>query len=69
MFEPSEVLAVHYIIAESPRMLTGIRVFFKDGTSKVFKGADLAAALAKVKVVFPPKPGSNWISDQPPPKE
>jgi hypothetical protein len=40
-------------------------VFFKDGTSKVFRGAELAAALETVKIAFPPKPGSQWIGDQP----
>ena len=64
MFE-SGVLAVHYMIAQSPKRLTGIRVYFKDGTSKVFHGADLAAALAVVKVAFPPQPGSQWVSGQP----
>jgi hypothetical protein len=65
MFEPKDVLAVHYRISESPKRLTGIRVFFNDGTSKVFRGAELAAALAIVKIAFPPKPGSQWVSDQP----
>ena len=69
MFEPNDVLAVQYIIQESPKRLTGIRVFLKDGTSRVYRGADLAAALAVVKIAFPPKPGSQWISDQPLPKE
>jgi len=69
MFEPSDVLAVHYMISESPKRLTGIKVFFKDGTSKAFHGANLAAALAIVKIAFPPKPGSTWISDQPFEKE
>jgi hypothetical protein len=41
------------------------QVFFRDGTSKVFHGAELAAALAVVKTAFPPKPGSHWIGDQP----
>jgi hypothetical protein len=66
MFEPKDVLAV---ISETPKRLTGNRVFFQDGTSKVFKGSELAAALAVVKIAFPPKSGSNWISDQPLPKE
>jgi hypothetical protein len=65
MFEPGDVLAVHYLIAKSPKRLMGIRVFFKDGTSKAFHGKELADALAIVKIVFPPRPGSNWISDQP----
>ena len=65
LFKPVDVLAVHYRISESPKRLTGIRVFFRDGTSKVFPGAELAAALAVVKVAFPPKPGSQLISDQP----
>jgi hypothetical protein len=65
MFEPSDVLAVHYMIEESPKRLKGIRVFFKDGTSKAFRGSELAAALAIVKIAFPPRPGSQWISDQP----
>jgi hypothetical protein len=70
MFQPKDVLAVHYMIEKAPpKRLTGIRVFFNDGTSKVFKGPELAAALAIVKIVFPPKPGSTWISDQPLPKE
>jgi hypothetical protein len=64
MFEPSDVLAVHYIISEGLRRLTGIRVFFKDVTSKAYHGTQLAAALAIVKIAFPPKPGSQWISDQ-----
>ncbi len=38
MFEPGAILAVHYMISEAPKRLTGIRVFFQDGTSKVFKG-------------------------------
>jgi len=65
MFEPADVLAVQYRISESPKRLTGIKVFFRDGTSKVFHGAELAAALAVVKIAFPPKPGSQSISDQP----
>ena len=65
LFEPADVLAVQYRISESPKRLTGIRVFFRDGTSKVFHGAELAAALAVVKIAFPPTPGSEWISDQP----
>jgi len=65
MFEPADVLAVQYMISEAPKRLIGIRVFFKDGTSKVFKGTELDAALAIVKVAFPPRPGSTWISDQP----
>ena len=69
MFEPADVLAVHYMIEKAPRRLTGIKVFFKDGTSKAFHGAELAAALAVVKIAFPPKPGSQWISDQPLQKE
>ena len=69
MFEPGDVLAVQYKIVESPKRLTGIRVFFKDGTSKAFHGAELAATLAIVKIAFPPKPGSEWISDHPLPKE
>ena len=68
MFEPGDVLAVQYKVAQSPKRLTGIRVFFKDGTSKAFHGAELAAALAIVKIAFPPKPGSEWISDQPLPR-
>jgi hypothetical protein len=69
MFEPTDVLAVHYMIQECPKRLTGIRVYFTDGTSKMFKGPELAAALAIVKIAFPPRPGSNWISDQPLPKD
>ena len=65
MFEPGDVLAVQYKIVQSPKRLTGIRVFFKDGTSRAFHGAELAAALEVVKIAFPPKPGSEWISDQP----
>ena len=64
MFEPKDVRAVHYLIEKSPKRLTGIRVFFKDGTAKIFSGAELAAAVAIVKIAFPPKPGSQWISDQ-----
>ena len=64
MFEPNDVLAVHYMISESPKRLTGIKVFFKDGTSKAYHGKDLAAALAIVKIAFPPRPGSQRISDQ-----
>ena len=52
MFEPKDVLAVHYMIAQSPKRLTGIKVFFRDGTSKVFLRAELAAALAIVKIAF-----------------
>jgi len=33
--------------------------------AKVFTGADLAAAFEAVKMAFPPKPGSQWVSDQP----
>ena len=69
MFEPKDLLAVQYMITEAPKRLTGIRVFFKDGASKVCKGPELAAALAIVKVAFPPQPGSHWISDQPLTKE
>jgi hypothetical protein len=69
MFEPADVLAVHYMISKTPKRLTGIKVFFKDGTSKAFRGAELGAALSVVKIAFPPKPGSKWISDQPLPKE
>jgi len=65
MFDSQDVLAAHYLIEDSPKRLTGIRVFFKDGTSKVFSGAELAAALPIVKTTFPPKPGSQWISDEP----
>ncbi len=68
MFEPTQVLAVQYVISEAPKRLNGVRVFFKDGTSKVFKEPDLAAALAIVKIAFPPKPSSTWISDQPSPQ-
>lgn len=64
MFEPADVLAVQYRISESPKRLTGIRVFFRDGTSKVFHGAELAAALAVVKIAFPPNLSSQSISDQ-----
>ena len=59
MFEPKDVLAVHYMISESPKRLTGIRVCFKDGTSKAFHGAELAAALAVVEIAFPPRPDST----------
>jgi len=69
MFEPSDVLAVQYIISGDPKRLTAIRVFFKDGTSKAYQGAQLAEALALVKIAFPPKAGSNWISDQPLPED
>jgi hypothetical protein len=69
MFEPSDVLAVQYMISKSPKRLMGMKVFFTDGTSKVFKGPELAAALAIVKIAFPPRPDSKWISDQPLPKE
>lgn len=69
MFEPADVLAVHSMIEMAPKRLTGIRVFFKDGTSKAFHEADLAAALAVVKIAFPPRPGSTWISDQPLPQD
>jgi len=65
MFEPADVLAVRYVIDQEPKRLTAIRVFFKDGTAKTFHGSDLAAALGIVKIAFPPKPGSQWISDQP----
>ena len=65
MFEPKDVLAVHYMIAGTPKQLTGIRVYFQDGTSKAFKGTQLAAALAIVKIAFPPRPGSQWIADRP----
>jgi hypothetical protein len=69
MFEPKDVVAVHYIISENPKRLTGIRVFFKDGTSKAYHGAEVPAAPAIVKTAFPPRPGSKWISDQPLPKD
>ncbi len=69
MFEPGDVLAVHYMIEKAPRRLIGVRVFFKDGTSKVYRGPELAAATAVVKIAFPPKWGSQWISDQPLPKD
>ena len=64
LFKPVDVLAVQYRISDSPKRLTGIRVFLKDGTSKAFHGAELAAALEVVKIAFPPTPGSQWISDQ-----
>jgi hypothetical protein len=69
MFEPGHVLAVQYLVAESPKRLTGIRVFFKDGTSKTYHGPQLATALAIVKIAFPPKLGSKAISDQPLPED
>jgi len=65
LFNPGDVLAVRYVIDEEPKRLTGIRVFFRDGTSKAFHGADLAAALTVVKIAFPPQPGSKRISDEP----
>ena len=69
MFEPKDVLAVQYMITKAPKRLKGIRVFFKDGTSKAYRGKDLAAAPAIVKIAFRPAPGSTWISDQPLPEE
>ena len=63
MFEPA-VLAVQYMVGKLPKRLTGIRVFFRDGTSTVFSGPDLAAALAVVKIAFPPRPGRIQIRFQ-----
>jgi hypothetical protein len=56
MFDPKSVLAVHYIFTGKPEQLTGLRVFFKDGTARVYEGEALPDAQAIVKIAFPPRP-------------
>jgi hypothetical protein len=63
MFDSNAVLAVHYIFTGNPEQLTSLRVFFKDGTARVYDGSELADALAIVKLAFPPQPGGP--SDRP----
>lgn len=65
MFDPSDVLAVHYIFTGKPEQLTALRVFFKDGTAKVYEGTELPDALAIVKIAFPPRPGEGDPPEQP----
>lgn len=59
MFDPNEVLAAHYIFTGKPKQLTALRVFFKDGTARVYDGSELTDALAIVKIAFPPRPGQG----------
>ena len=65
MFDPNVVLAVHYIFTGRPEQLTALRIFFKDGTARVYDGSELTDALAIVKVAFPPRPGPGGLSDRP----
>ena len=65
MFDPNEVLAVHYIFTGKPEALTALRVFFKDGTARVYDGSELTDALAIVKIAFPPRPGKGDSPDSP----
>ena len=65
MFDPNDVRAAHYIFTGKPEALTALRVFFKDGTARVYEGSELPDALAIVKIAFPPRPGPGDPSDQP----
>jgi hypothetical protein len=65
MFDPNDVRAVHYIFTGKPEELTALRVFFKDGTARVFEGSELTDAHAVVKLAFPPPPGPGGLSDRP----
>jgi len=64
MFDPKSVLAVHYILTGKPEQLTALRVFFKDGTARVYEGEALLDAQAIVKIAFPPPPGPGDPPDQ-----
>ena len=65
MFDPNDILAAHYVFAGKPEQLTALRVFFKDGTARVYEGSALTDALAIVKTAFPPRPGKGDSPDQP----
>ena len=64
MFDPKNVLAVHYVLTGRPKLLTALRVFFKNGTSRVYEGEALPDALAIVKIAFPTRPGPGDAPDQ-----
>ena len=64
MFDPDDVLAVHYVFTGKPEQLTGLRVFFKDGTARVYDGSTLPDALAIVRIVFPHRPGQGDPPEQ-----
>jgi hypothetical protein len=51
-------------VTGKPEQLTSLRVFFKDGTARVYDGSELADALAIVKLAFPPR-GPEGLSDRP----
>jgi len=65
MFDPNDVLAVHYIFTGKPEQLTALKVFFKDGTARVYEGLALTDALAIVKIAFPHRPLQGDPPDQP----
>ena len=54
-----------YMYEGNPETMTGIKVTFSDGATKVYEGRDLPVALMIIKENVASEPGSTRLSDQP----